>query len=242
MSDDDTKRPDDFRGVLDLAPFDVDGAHGGTRYELSLLRESPPLVLGDLAEACVRFVERALKVRMDYTPLTLPLLDHYLEVARETFSLPTGPSDAEPEGRDPLLLGDQTPSKELVCQAAGAYFGEVIRRRHPSWWRLAAMPSHDHRLEFHRLNVLVYPIHMVLDALLLDPERETGGLTGFELDPADREWATARLELLPEVTAEEFVRPSTRLEVLDILLDTAKGRAQLPGEPAIELEPEDYVN
>ena len=40
--------------------------------------EPPPAEVGDLAESCVRFVHDALGMTLDYTPDTLPILDHYL--------------------------------------------------------------------------------------------------------------------------------------------------------------------
>jgi len=90
--------------------------------EVGLLAAPAPAAVLDLAEACVRYVERAVGVKLDFTPETLPLLDHYIGGARDVLSGRARPT----EGAEPV---------DLVAQAAGAYLGEVIRRRHPCWWR-----------------------------------------------------------------------------------------------------------
>src|SRR5688572_23563251 len=45
----------------------------------------PPEPIRELCDACIAYVTRALAVELDYTPDTLPILDHYLrEVPPET--------------------------------------------------------------------------------------------------------------------------------------------------------------
>ena len=43
------------------------------------MAEPSPDEVRDLAEACIRFVREALGLELDYTPETLPVLDHYLK-------------------------------------------------------------------------------------------------------------------------------------------------------------------
>ena len=192
------------------------------------LSAPPPGFIADLATACIRFVERAVGVKLDFTPETLPLLDHYLESARGTFST----SDPKEE------------SLELVSQAAGAYLGEVIRRRYAGWWRLGAGASPDHRLELHRLHLVIHPVHLVLDALTLDPNKPGAGsaLGGFDLDPADAQLVSSRLADLPPVELDEFVKPSTRLEVLDIVVDAVRAADEAREAEPLALAPRDYVH
>src|SRR5579862_508162 len=90
--------------------------------------EPPPQRVLDLAEACVRFVQRALGVALDYEPETLPLLDHYVG-----------------EGR--TAAAPRPEAAALVAHAAGAYFGEVVRRRYPSWWRAEGEDPAGWRIE-----------------------------------------------------------------------------------------------
>jgi hypothetical protein len=208
-----------------------------TPAESALLAAPPPPAVQDLADACVRFVERAVGVRLDYTLETLPLLDHYLAAARETLGEKKKAAESQAGSEQ-----DATPTLSIVAQAAGAYFGEVIRRRHASWWRLDADPA-DHRLEFHHLHLVVLPVTLMLDVLTLDPAgKGPASFSGFELDEADRGAAAARLAELPPVPLEEYVSPSTRLEVIDIVVDAVRVFHMAEGIPVQALEPDDYLD
>jgi hypothetical protein len=195
--------------------------------ELALLAAPPPAAVLDLAEACVRFVERAVGVKLDFTVETLPLLDHYVAGARDVLS---GRATPDPGAEN----------VDLVAQAAGAYLGEVIRRRYPCWWRVGG-EGVDHRLEFYRLYLVVQPITLIHEALVLDAEKGVQELGGLDMDEEDKEAATLRLAELPEVPFEEFVAPSTRVEVLDIVIDAVRVLHAQAGRP-LSLEPSDYVH
>jgi len=189
-------------------------------------REAPDRVR-DLAEGCVRFVEQALGVRLDYASETLSLLDHYLE-----------------EGRKSARERPETAA--LLAHAAGAYFGEVVRRRYPSWWRLEGDDPAFWRIELEPVYLSFSPVQFMADALLrpeTDPsgEAQGGGGEQLELDEEDRVTVAARLAELPPVPVAEFYAPTTRLEVIDIVVDAIRARrtAAGEGEPAA-LRPEDY--
>lgn len=194
-----------------------------------LLDAPPPPSIADLAEACVRFVERSVGVRLDYTPETLPLLDHYLEGARAIFK----------ENRESAAGGL---TLEIVAQSVGAYLGEVVRRRYASWWKLEDRPE-EHRLEFHHLFLTIHPVALALDALTLEMEEDAGMalVSSFDLDADDRDAAMMRLADLPPTTIEEFVTPSMRVEVLDIVVDAVRATQGASDQSILELEPEDYV-
>jgi hypothetical protein len=212
------------------APEDDEVAGGspdvlqGSRAQ-ELLDRPAPVSIADLASLCVRFVERAVGVRLDYGAESLPLLDHYLANARGVL--------VDRAGHD----GPAEESREVVLQAAGAYLGEVIRRRHPAWWRLSADPL-EHRLELHQAWIVVRPMSLVSDALRADLESSHGSLDGIDLEPEERPMVEARLRELPPVELEEYVAPSTRVEVLDIVVDAL--RAQTLDSDGLELEPDDY--
>lgn len=195
---------------------------------------APPDAIKDLAAACVSFVERAVGVRLDYTPETLPLLDHYLAEARKILqsAVSAAPNDAK-----------VVEPRELVAEAAAAYFGEVVRRRHPCWWRLDAPEGGRlpvHRLEFRRLHLVIHPVMLIEEALDLDADSELlrSDLRGFDLDDADVKTVEQRLSDLPAVDITEFVSLSTRLEVLDIISDAIV--ATRGAEAALEAQ--DYVH
>lgn len=219
--------PNEEEDKGDRDTSEISGSESTEAREAELLAAPPPDSITDLAHACVRFVERAVGVKLDFTVETLPLLDHYLAGARSVL-----------EQREAIARGEPL---ELVAQAAGAYLGEVIRRRHASWWRLGA-GGDDHRLELHRVHLVIHPVVLVNEALSPDLDRTAQDLAGFDLDDADLEAAARRLAELPDVDLEEFVRPSTRLEVLDIIVDAVRADHASDGADPLALEPRDYVH
>ena len=219
---DDDDLDDDAEHEVQLAQ------HERTAAARALLDRPAPPSIGDLAALCVRFVERAVGVRLDYTAETLPLLDHYLRHARVAL-LPHVAGDVPAEE-----------SREVVVQSAGAYLGEVIRRRHPAWWRIAA-DGREHRLELHEAWMVVRPMSFVADAIRSDLEAQGTSLDGLDLDADDRPAVEARLAELPEVELDEFVAPSTRLEVIDIAVDAIRARYLADDGAAPALEPEEYA-
>ncbi len=81
------------------------------RVDPSGVDEAPHLVL-ELAASAFRMVKQTLKIDLDFTPDTLPLLDHHLKSARNEAS----------ESED---------LRDLLASSAGGYFGEVVRRHLP---------------------------------------------------------------------------------------------------------------
>jgi len=186
-------------------------------------RVATPDRVRDLAEGCVRFVEKALGVRLDHTPETLSILDHYLEEGRKS-------------------AAERPEMATLLAHAAGAYFGEVVRRRYPSWWRLEGDDPAFWRIELEPVYLSFSPVQLMADALL---RRGTGPEDGageqLDLDEQDQEAVAARLAELPPVPEAEFYAPTTRLEVIDIAVDAIRARRMAEGEPeGAALRPEDY--
>ena len=148
--------------------------------------DTPPSVR-ELALACVAFVRKSVGIDLDFTPDTLPLLDHYLSQARE--------------GKGEVHA--------LVAAAAGAYFGEVIRGQYPARWALPTQDEHGQwRLEFEKVFLFLQPVALV-EAIL---ERDAD--VGFSVRDQDRPTLSSALELLGEVDEDEFFLLSTRFDVL----------------------------
>jgi hypothetical protein len=193
--------------------------------------EPAPERVRDLAEGCVRFVERALGVRLDYEAETLSLLDHYIEESRKA-------ARERPE------------AAILLAQSVGAYFGEVVRRRYPSWWRVEGDDPTFWRIELESVYLSFGPVQLIVDAILRNeegappggaPSAEESASERFELDEGDREAVAARLVELPAVSEQEFYAPSTRLEVIDIAVEAIRARRMAEGVDADAVfRPEDY--
>jgi hypothetical protein len=181
--------------------------------------EPPPAEVAELAEACVRYVEKATGVTLDYLPETLPVLDHYVASRR-----------AE------LLARPETVS--LVVRTVGAYFGEVFRRRVEAFWHIAGGDSSLWEIRARPVYLSFCPFAVAYDAIAHGDE---GGPTSpFQLEDDDREAVDQRLAELPAVSEEEFYMLSTRLEVLDIAVDVVKARMMGAGLGEVELSSDDY--
>ena len=61
---------------------------------------------------------------------------------------------------------------------------------------------------------------MVREALLL--RGAEGWHAHFELDPGERELIEARLAALPEVSEDEYYAPSTRFDVVNIVVEALR--------------------
>ncbi|MEI8254985.1 MAG: hypothetical protein WCJ30_04870 [Deltaproteobacteria bacterium] len=160
-----------------------------------------PGQVGDLAEQCVRYVEKSTGVLLDYTPDTLPLLDHYLrQVPRE---------------------GDEV--QVLVAASAGAYFGEVVRRVFPCRWHA---PTDDYgawRIEFEHVFLHFNPVAFAHEATTAS-EVVKGG-AGFGVLDQDLEVVRGGLEALGTIGEDDYFRLATRYEVLNTVVDRLTGQS-----------------
>lgn len=169
----------------------------------------------ELADACVSYVERATGVRLDYTAETLPILDHYVREARAQV------------GARPELV-------DVVAAPIGAYLGEVARRRLPLRWFAPPGEHRRWRVELENVFLSTNPVGAAVEAL------ELGDVEGWgahlRLRPEDQAKADAALAKLPEVDVEEYYAPSSRLEILEIVVDAVLAGVESPRRYG----PEDY--
>ncbi|MDP9035347.1 MAG: hypothetical protein M3O50_11110 [Myxococcota bacterium] len=179
---------------------------------------APPLPVSELAAACVRFVAGRYGARLDFAPETLSFVDQWIRDARADLS-------SRPEAVD------------LVQSAAGAYLGEVIRRQFGGVW----FADGDHsgwRLHMSTVYCAFNPIGMAREALLL--ASADGWHAHFELDPGERDAVQARLEALPPVEDEDYYAPSTRYDVVSIVVDGLRAEMQARGLGDVRFTPDDY--
>ncbi|MCS6900683.1 MAG: hypothetical protein RMJ98_08660 [Myxococcales bacterium] len=178
------------------------------------------LVVSDLAASCVEYVQRSLGVELDYTSDTLPLLDHYLlQAARQ--------AQQRPE------------ALELIAQVAAAYFGETLSRRFDCWWSLPDCSVTTGLLRFRQVYLEISPYALVVAALGLPVPEDTPEV-GFHVDPDDIEFLDAHLAALPPVPEEEFLRLSTRYDVLETIAEQLKARAVARNLGEVTFEDPDY--
>jgi hypothetical protein len=164
-------------------------------------RSPPPEHVRQLSEACVRYVQKATGVVLDYQAETLPVLDHYLsQVPRVDDSMRT-----------------------LVAPAAGAYFGEVVRAAFPCRWNAPADDYGAWRIEFENVFLHFNPVAFAHEALVGDEVVEGG--SGFGVLGEDLEAVRAGLEALGTIGEDDYFRLSTRYEVLATVVDRLAGQA-----------------
>ena len=177
------------------------------------------LLVREVADACVRFVEAALGLKLDFSPEMLPVLDHYMATRRDELL-------SKPE-----MIG-------LVARATGAYFGEVVRRHLRSFWHTPSDDVSTWELRLEPVYLAFSPFAVADDAITHGDEE---GITAhFQLDDEDREAVEARLSDLPTASDDEFFSFSTRLEVLEIAVDAIKARMMTSGLGEVVFTNDDY--
>jgi hypothetical protein len=217
VNSDPTKETDDVSGAARPAdtPTPIEAA-AAPELDPDAMADPPPAI-AELAASCIRFVASRYHTSLDFTPDTLSLLDQWLSDARR-----------EASGAEVA---------ELVQSAAGAYLGEVIRRQFGARWFADGDPS-GWRLYLSRVYCAVNPVGMAREALLLAPAE--GWNAHFELDPGESDAVEARLEALPPAEDAEYYAPSTRYDVLSIVVDALREGLRSRGLGDVRFTPEDY--
>jgi hypothetical protein len=183
--------------------------------------EAPPARVTELAAAAMRFVAAKYKVALDGTPDTMSLVDQYVR-------------DAWP------AVKERPESLDLVAPALGAYLGEVMRQS------LAQARGHwetdgdleTWRLWFENVYLAFNPIGMAREALLVADA--DGWNAHLQLDPAEREEIDARLQVIGDVDEEEYYLPTTRLEIVTLVVETLRARAEQAGMADVAFTRDDY--
>jgi hypothetical protein len=194
------------------------GPNGASDPSSSTDGEIPPPI-GELSEACVRFVQQALGVRLDFEPETLPVLDHYVATRR-----------AE--------LTDKPESMGLVARMVGSYFGEVVRRHVASFWHVPSDDPSTWEIRLMPVYLAFHPVGVAYDAITHGDQE--GPTEYLRIEEEDRDAIEARLAELPVASDEEFFSLSTRLEVLEIAVDAIKARMMSSGLGEVSFSDEDY--
>jgi hypothetical protein len=180
--------------------------------------QGAPSNIAELANGCVRFVAARYGATLDYTSDTLSLLDQWVRDAR----------------REHVIRPEVA---RIVETAGGAYLGEVMRLAFGGHWRTVGEES-DWRLLLSSAYCAFNPVAMVREAIELAPAE--GWHAHMDLDPSDRDAIEARLAALPEVDDDEYYAPSTRFDVVELVVDALRAMQQSRGHGAVRFETEDY--
>jgi hypothetical protein len=149
-----------------------------------------PKEVQEYATRAVDYVKRVVGLELQYDSDTLPLLDHYLRT----------------------VPGDQPGMIELVALTAGAYFGEVVRRRLGGRWDMTADDALGWRM------VLPTGIHFspagFVAAAIVQGELDDVD-TALDAPPRTRPHLERALERMGEVTVDDFYSLCGRLDTLE---------------------------
>jgi hypothetical protein len=159
-------------------------------------------------------------VELDFTPETLPLLDHYLLSARQD-------------------LEEKPALRELVLRSAGAYFGELLRRKLNGFWQVPSPDTHTWRVCGRHILFSVNPVGVVAEAIVGGPDSD-GPSGSLLLARADREDVAKRLSEIPPLPEDEFYLTSTRLEVIEIVAEHLRLRMEQNDQADMEFDLDDY--
>jgi hypothetical protein len=203
---------DDDLGEAGESEFDLQAEEDAT-----VLAE-PPQAVKELAAAAMRFVQGKYGITLDFTSDTLSLLDQYVRDARaEVLLLPS--------------------SLDLIANAVGCYWGEVLRRTFGGEWEARGDHS-TFRLYFSKVYLSLNPVAVGREALMMQEEEGWGA--HLELEPKDREMVKARLDFLPEASEPEFYLPTTRFDVIEVAFEALRGRMVARGDAGVRYIMRDY--
>lgn len=226
-SHDDPSQPSETEVEADPALPDDESSPSDEHDEPELVESGAPVVdvhapdqIVELYGVCIEYVRRALGIELDFTDETLPILDHYLSVAR-----------ADIEGRPELA--------RILYTAVGAYFGELIRRRVNGYWLMPNPDFHNWRVCARHVFLSLNPIGVICEAMAQSDDHE-GPSAEMHLAPEDRELVAERLAKAPPVPESQYYLLTTRLEAIDITVEILRLAMQTGGHSSVEFDVEDY--
>jgi hypothetical protein len=166
-------------------------------------------------------VKQSLKLDLDFTPDTLPLLDHHLQTAQT-------------EARKSPEL------RELLATSAGGYFGEVVRRHLPgARWHVEPGDFGAWRIELGHVFLHFNPIAMAMEAI---ESGEAEGWSGhLEVLPQDRSLLEQALSRMGDIDEGDYYTLAVRLEVIEQVVAALEGAQVARGEVQRRFGPEVYA-
>lgn len=146
----------------------------------------------DLTVACVTSVKNATGFELDLTQETLPILDHYAQLAESP--------------RDEVV--------SLLAPMCGAYFGELVRRQlTDGQWHIDLGDHSKWRLTFDRCSLSFNPIGIALEVLLGEDVPNWGG--HLQTKPEDQLRVKKALEVFGDVGDRDFYTFAMRYEAIE---------------------------
>lgn len=193
--------------------------------ESSSVADAPPRV-AEYARLAVEYVRRAIGLELAFDSDTLPLLDHYLRNVPD----------------------NQPATVELVATSAGAYFGEVVRRRLGGRWDTSAEEVTEWRVVL-PTGLHFSPAGFVAAAIVRADLDDLD--TTIDAPPRMRPFVEQTLARMSDVTEDDYYSLCGRLDTLEhvheVLVAVAarmmgKERGDEPGEDDAEPDAADAAD
>jgi len=146
----------------------------------------------DLTVACVTSVKNATGLELDLSQDTLPILDHYAELAESP--------------RDEVV--------SLLAPMCGAYFGELLRKElDDGLWHVDPEAHSEWRLSFERSSLRFNPIGVALEVLLRQDIPDWGA--HLQIPVEDQLRVKKALDVYGDVRDQDYYRFSVRFEAIE---------------------------
>ncbi|HTM43895.1 MAG TPA: hypothetical protein VL137_03010 [Polyangiaceae bacterium] len=180
-----------------------------------------PDVIVELAHSCRQFVWAKLQIELDGTAETLPILDHYIKLARDD-------------------LRRQPEATTLLAKTVGAYFGSVLASTMDGFWRVSSADDRHWFVCARSVYLAINPMGVAHDVLHASTDHD-GPSSELRLDRGEHEVVAERLHRLPAMDEEEYFTLSARVEMIEIAIAALRDHHLAKGSAEIAFEPADYV-
>jgi hypothetical protein len=175
----------------------------------------------ELGFACRQYVWSKLKVELDGTPETLPLLDHYVSLIRAD-------------------LKQGSPAEPLVTRAVAAYFGTVLALAIDGFWKVSSQSDEQSWWICSRpVYLALNPVAVAYDVIAATTDH-SGPVSELQLDRLERDYILERLARLPQLSEEEYFTFSARHEAVDIAVAALRERRHETGATQLSFTATDY--
>ena len=171
----------------------------------------------EMAQTCVKYVQEALGLKLDFTPETLPILDHYVRTK-------VGNTNEE--------------LAQLLISTLGTYFGEVIRQTLGAHWYAPGEEYTEYRLEFAPFFLHFNPLGVAAE--VIQGEDVDGYGTHFQILDEARDVVEDALAKNETVSVDEYYSFTIRYETLELVTSVLMGLESLNQKLPRTFGPEVY--
>ena len=179
--------------------------------------KAPPEV-AEFYNNLIDAVASATGHKLDLTPETLPILDFYFQIYRESLSGKGKKEKAKGKGKKKAKArGNSKDIARLFAPMAGAYFGEVICRKYDCKWVASKKRYDKWRVQFKHCFLYFNPVAMAME-ILSRKSVEDWPSTYFTYKE-DEDVLSRALDQWDWITPDDYYSFIVRWEILDTIIN-----------------------